>query len=235
QMATEKLMKDWVSPIYAFFHPTPAIEYHEQCHCHVFKCAAHGCNHKSTSNMRKHVKSCWGDAALQAAVDCGNTKAARDGPIKSLLETGSIKTSFDRKGKGKITYSHRQYTRAESRAEIVRWVSESLQSFEIVKDRGFISLMKTGRPEYYIPAPKTVARDVRLVFVKTRRHIARMLQDYTGKLNSATDAWTSPNHRAYVAVSVHLEHEGQPLSMILDIIEVSKVKVNGNIDIPLTD
>lgn len=125
-MATERLMKDWVSPIYAFFHPTPAIEYHDQRRCHVFKCAAHGCNHKvrryldkkdakSTSNMRKHVKSCWGDAALQAAVDCGNTKAARDGPIKSLLETGSIKASFDRKGKGKITYSHRQHTRAESR------------------------------------------------------------------------------------------------------------------------
>jgi hypothetical protein len=54
-------------------------------------------------------------------------------------------------------------------------------------------------------------------------------------LNFTTDAWTSPNHRAYVAVSVHLEHEGQPLSMILDIVEVSKVKVNGNIDIPPTD
>jgi hypothetical protein len=102
-MATERLMKDWVSPIYAFFHPTPEIEHHDQHRCHVFKCAAHGCNHKvqcyldkkdakSTSNMRKHVKSCWGDTALQAAVDCGNTKAARNGPIKSLLETGSIKT-----------------------------------------------------------------------------------------------------------------------------------------------
>ncbi|KIK35617.1 hypothetical protein CY34DRAFT_95779, partial [Suillus luteus UH-Slu-Lm8-n1] len=99
------------------------------------------------------------------------------------------------------------------------WVSESLRSFEIVKDRGFISLMKTGQPEYYIPTPKTVARDVRLVF------------DYTGKLNFATDAWTLPNHCAYVAVSVHLEHEGQLLSMILDIVEVSKVKVNRNIDI----
>jgi hypothetical protein len=48
-------------------------------------------------------------------------------------------------------------------------------------------------------------------------------QNYDGELNFATDAWTSPNHRAYVAVSVHLQHEGQPLSMILDIIEVAKV------------
>ena len=61
-------------------------------------------------------------------------------------------------------------------AEIVRWVSESLRSFEIMKDRGFSSLMKTGRPEYYIPSPKTVARDVRQVFIRTRKRIARMLQ-----------------------------------------------------------
>jgi hypothetical protein len=30
------------------------------------------------------------------------------------------------------------------RAEIVRWVSENLRPFEIVRDRGFQSLMKTG-------------------------------------------------------------------------------------------
>ena len=38
------------------------------------------------------------------------------------------------------------------RAEIVCWVSESLQLFSIVEDRGFQSLMKTGRPAYYIPS-----------------------------------------------------------------------------------
>ena len=37
------------------------------------------------------------------------------------------------------------------RAEIVRWVAESLRPYEIVSNRGFQCLMKTGRPEYYIP------------------------------------------------------------------------------------
>jgi hypothetical protein len=46
---------------------------------------------------------------------------------------------------------------------------------------------------------------------------------YDGELNFATDTWTSPNHWAYVVVSVHLEHEGQPLVMILNIVEVAKV------------
>lgn len=82
--------------------------------------------------------------------------------------------------------------------------------------------MKTGRPEYYIPSPFTVSRDVKLVFANVRKRIARLLQDYDGDLNFTTDAWTSPNHRAFIAVSVHLEHEGQPLAMLLDIVEVAK-------------
>ncbi|KIK77468.1 hypothetical protein PAXRUDRAFT_166731, partial [Paxillus rubicundulus Ve08.2h10] len=43
-----------------------------------------------------------------------------------------------------------------------------------------------------------------------------------GQLDFIMDTWMSPNHRAYVAVGIHLEHEVQPLSMILDIVEVAK-------------
>ena len=62
------------------------------------------------------------------------------------------------------------------RAEIVRWVAESTRPFSIVDDRGFQSLMKTGRPEYYIPSRWTVSRDVKLVFARTRQRIAKMLK-----------------------------------------------------------
>ena len=41
-------------------------------------------------------------------------------------------------------------------------------------------------------------------------------------MNFATDAWTSPNHKAYMAFTVHFEHEGIPLSMLLDLVEVAK-------------
>jgi hypothetical protein len=50
------------------------------------------------------------------------------------------------------------------------------------------------------------------------------MKDYEGKLNFATDTWTSPNHKAYIAVTVHLEVKGAPLSMLLDIVEVAKVR-----------
>jgi hypothetical protein len=62
------------------------------------------------------------------------------------------------------------------RAEIVRWVSENKRPFAIIKDRGFQSLMKTGRPDYHIPSPETVSRDVKNVFIRVRKQIAHMLQ-----------------------------------------------------------
>jgi len=41
-------------------------------------------------------------------------------------------------------------------------------------------------------------------------------------LNFTTDAWTSPNHKEYVAFTVHFEHEGEPMSMLLDLVEVAE-------------
>ncbi|KAG2740585.1 hypothetical protein P692DRAFT_20752968, partial [Suillus brevipes Sb2] len=74
------------------------------------------------------------------------------------------------------------------RAELVRWVAESLRPFDIVKDRGFQLLMKTGRPKYNIPSPRTISHDVRLVVAQMREQIAKMLGEYKGKMNFTTDA-----------------------------------------------
>src|SRR5260370_18862207 len=81
---------------------------------------------------------------------------------------------FERKAKA--TYSTIQHTKSETRAEIVRWVAESLQPFAIVKDRGFRSLMKTGQPDYYIPSPSTIACDVKAVFAHVHNWISKILR-----------------------------------------------------------
>ncbi|KAJ7798095.1 hypothetical protein B0H14DRAFT_3492909 [Mycena olivaceomarginata] len=47
-----------------------------------------------------------------------------------------------------------------------------------------------------------------------------LFKEHPGQLSFATDAWTSPNHRAFVAWTVHLPLDGNPLSFLLDIIEV---------------
>ena len=41
-------------------------------------------------------------------------------------------------------------------------------------------------------------------------------------MNFATDAWTSPNNKAYVAITVHFEEKGAPVSMLLDLVEVTQ-------------
>jgi len=122
------------------------------------------------------MKKCWGDEIITLADKAKTAKEVRDTAITGYLNPQSITAAFERKGKGKVTYSCRQHTRTESKAEIVRWVCESIRPFDIVKDRGFQSLMKTRQPEYYIPSRTTVSRDVKQVFVNVRKRIAKMLK-----------------------------------------------------------
>jgi hypothetical protein len=134
---------------------------------------------------------------VAAATATKDIHTARDVLAKTKLRDGSILAEFQRAGKGKVSYRHTQHTKAEARcvpliqfplttflnpfvpqfrAEIVRWVSESKRPFKIVEDRGFQSLMKTGRPGYSLPSPSTVSRDVKQVFKCVRKRIARMLR-----------------------------------------------------------
>ena len=62
-------------------------------------------------------------------------------------------------------------------SEFVRWVSESLRPFAVVRDRGFIDLMKTGRPyAYWVPSPQTVRDDVVTVWHACRHRIIEILE-----------------------------------------------------------
>jgi hypothetical protein len=98
-----------------------------------------------------------------------------------------------------------------------------------VNDRGFQSLMKTRRPDFHIPLEQTVSPNVKQVFVHARKWVAKMLQEYEGQLNYATDTWTSPNHKVFVAFTVHFAHEGTPVSMLLDLVEVVKLHSGVNL------
>ena len=48
-------------------------------------------------------------------------------------------------------------------------------------------------------------------------------------MSYATDAWTSPNQRSYVAITVHFEYEGEPILMLLDIVEVARSHTGENL------
>ncbi len=39
-------------------------------------------------------------------------------------------------------------------------------------------------------------------------------------LSFATDTWTSPNHKPYMAITVHFQKGGVPKSLLLDMVDV---------------
>jgi hypothetical protein len=138
----ERLSKDWNSPVYVFFKPTATVEYVNQRRVHVFECAAKCCkgrgngryvcryldktDAKSTSNLRKHAKVCWGEEAVAAADATKDVRAAREALTGEKKNDGSITAVFDRIAKGNVTYSHRQHTKTESRYVFIIHLSEFL-------------------------------------------------------------------------------------------------------------
>lgn len=66
-------------------------------------------------NMRKHAVICWGQEAIDCAMQMGDQEKARKVVVKSILETGRIVNFFVRKDKNTVTYSHMQHTREEAR------------------------------------------------------------------------------------------------------------------------
>ena len=121
----EQLAKKWTSPIYAFFKPTPAIKYVNSHHSHIFKCTGWNCkktvqwfldkkDSTSTSNMWKHIKSCWGEDALNTAMEASAAKDAYETVVKELNGSGTVTASFERNGK--VTFLHHQHTKAKTKS-----------------------------------------------------------------------------------------------------------------------
>ena len=54
-------------------------------------------------------------------------------------------------------------------------------------------------------------------------------KEYDGHLNFATDAWTSPNSKPFVVVTVHFEYDGTPILLLLDIVEVTELHSGVNL------
>ena len=105
-------------------------------------------------------------------------------------------------------------------AHIAKWVAENNHSANIVSDPELIEILTTGRPHIKVSTPNTVRRDVKAAYAKCRDRITKLLQNHPGRIHIATNAWTSTSHRAFVAWTAHLEHEGCMLTFLLDIVEV---------------
>ena len=99
-------------------------------------------------------------------------------------------------------------------------MAESNHLASIVTDPELIDLLTTGHNHLKVLSPNTVRRDVKVAYVKCREHISKFLQEHSGLVHFATDAWTSTNHHACVAWTVHFKHNGAMLAFLLDIVEL---------------
>ncbi|KAF9060305.1 hypothetical protein BDP27DRAFT_1237027, partial [Rhodocollybia butyracea] len=134
----------------------------------------------STSNLRKHAIQCFSKDAVEAAI--------AGAPLSQL--DGSIFAAFGRQGAKPVTVTHWAHTNAQI------WY-----------------LMLAGRPQAVLPGRHTVVCDIKKSFERCEQRINTLLQVlmyFIGRLSFATDAWTSPNHRAMAAWTVHLQHKGSP-------------------------
>ncbi|PBK65455.1 hypothetical protein ARMSODRAFT_989723 [Armillaria solidipes] len=196
------MTKKWSASAYAFFQPIPAIEYRCGRKCHVFACAVKGC---------KHVIARYLDTTDREST--GNMrKHVRSCWGPDILDIADQVENLE--GARKVVKAH------QNNGTITTM-------FEHLKGKGAVTYLHRAHTKtetcYYLPHPTTISRDVKTIFAKTWQRIAKLLQEYDGDLSFATDAWTLPNHQAFVAFTVHFIHNGQPVRMLLDFVEVSKV------------
>ena len=125
--------------------------------------------------QRMRMKS--GGRSFQHSCKMDPSQLCFSGKQRGRYHILTVRTHAVRLSKSSILRAIKQLDDLLHRAEIVCWVSENLQPFSVVEDRGFQSLMKTGCPGgCYFPSCWTVARDVHLVFARTHNQIAKMLQ-----------------------------------------------------------
>ncbi|KAJ7601412.1 hypothetical protein DFH06DRAFT_924135, partial [Mycena polygramma] len=203
----------WKAPVYQFFG-TPSLRFDEDNRPYTwFPCKAKHCKSSvkgaqgvrrfmdkadstATNNLKKHAVKCFSEAVVDAAI----------AGAKVMASDQSLHASW-----------------GQQSATLARWFTESNRPMYAAKDRKFEELVVNGRPGIEVPSQSTIARDIKTSFDFGLEHISKLLNEYTGKLSFTTDAWTSPNHRAFVAWTVHFQHNGQPLSFLLDIYEVPTV------------
>jgi hypothetical protein len=69
---------------------------------------------------------CWGDEAVSAADNTKDLDGARTVLAKSgLKRNGSITDAFERIGKEKVSYSHRQHTYTETRYVVLCYIHDT--------------------------------------------------------------------------------------------------------------
>ncbi|KAK7693998.1 hypothetical protein QCA50_003574 [Cerrena zonata] len=68
-----------------------------------------------------------------------------------------------------------------------------------------------------------VSRDVQVIFKIAKVHVAKYLQEHTGRLHICIDGWTSPNVISFLGITVQRVVNGRMEAFVLDFILVKGV------------
>lgn len=134
------------------------------------------------SNLRCHVKICWGEKTVAVASSRHDASSAWAVLKKHILKDGSITAAFERVRKEKVAFSNQQHNKAKlqwvlslephlfaytlpASMKVVGGVAESLCPFKIDDDHRFQCLMQTGCLDIYIPSAWKVSHDVKQAFL----------------------------------------------------------------------
>ncbi|KAH9954161.1 hypothetical protein BC827DRAFT_1144435, partial [Russula dissimulans] len=164
----------------------------------------------------RHCKGKGGVRCYQDSQDCAATSNLKTHTVR-CFGTDAVDTAFKKGpsttpgalffsafaqlGHQPVSFSHRAHTIDETR----------------------FTFFPLHNSFMYLPIPMTVSCDIKIVFEWCRECINKILKEHPGCIHFATDAWTSSNHWAFVAWTVHVHHHGHLLAFVLDIIEVPEV------------
>ncbi|KAH7093849.1 hypothetical protein BKA62DRAFT_593638, partial [Auriculariales sp. MPI-PUGE-AT-0066] len=225
------------APVYAFYHPFPKVvvnnEGKDEQHfiCTHANCKRNGAPIKrviggtddgSTSNLRGHAKSCWGQAAVNDVDKMPDAAKAREMLSRPISE--KLTATFMRTGKGKVSFSTTTLTTYETRYAPS---PNKLRPFAIVDDEAYRVINKSGRPSYELPTSRQVSADVRTVFEGCRELIREQLTNNPAALNFSADCWSSPNRKPVLGISVHYEKDGRKVSHVLDTVVLAQSHTGG--------
>nr|CAG8513673.1 1285_t:CDS:2 [Entrophospora candida] len=76
---------------------------------------------------------------------------------------------------------------------LIKWIVEDDQSFNVVEKQSFKTLIKQLRPDVKIPSADTVSSYIFKLFDSEKLKIVEELQNTPGQISFTVDAWTSKN------------------------------------------
>jgi hypothetical protein len=98
------------------------------------------------------------------------------------------------------------FTKESFRQALTKWIVAESLPFTAVESSTFVSLVNLLRPRTEIVSADTIKNAIMSSYEVQKNKIKEDLKNNSSKLSFALDAWTSPNQKAFLGITVSLSH-----------------------------